>query len=266
MLLSSRKWLRVACGLLETTNLLALKLWFRHRAHSRLFPGIVYRNYMSLVRDERWASRSIWEVLDGLAEPGRRITLQALPGEGICTPIDELAYMALLTQAVQPKLVFEIGTFRGRTALNFALNSPEDCRVLTLDLPTEGRADVAGSMKTADARIIAMSLTGVDYRGTDVASKIEQLYGDSTKFDFAPYEGQADIVFVDGGHTYDVARRDSETAFRIVRPGGFILWHDFANYGDYNDVTRAVLDVAPTGSVVQIENTQLAVVRKSGGR
>ena len=39
------------------------------------------------------------------------------------------------TRALEPTCIFEIGTFRGRTAMNFALNSPETCRVFTLDLP-----------------------------------------------------------------------------------------------------------------------------------
>jgi predicted O-methyltransferase YrrM len=36
-----------------------------------------------------------------------------------------------VTRALAPGIIFEIGTFRGRAALNFALNSPEHCRVFT---------------------------------------------------------------------------------------------------------------------------------------
>jgi hypothetical protein len=50
----------------------------------------------------------------------------------------------------------------------------------------------------------------------------------------------------------------------MMSPGGYALWDEFCNYGDYNDVTRAVLDVVPKGEVIQIENTQLAVYRKPG--
>ena len=38
-----------------------------------------------------------------------------------------------------------------------------------------------------------------------------------------------------------------------------MIWHDFANFGDYHDVTRAILDVLPDNEVYQIEDTQLAV-------
>lgn len=55
---------------------------------------------------------------------------------------------------------------------------------------------------------------------------------------------------------------DTRNALRMVRPGGFIIWHDFANYGDYNDVTRAALELLPRNQVVQIDNSELAVYRR----
>jgi predicted O-methyltransferase YrrM len=159
-------------------------------------------------------------------------------------------------------VIFELGTFRGRTALNFALNSPTDCRVFTLDLDPNGRNAVIDRVNAADASIIQASETGRDYRGSDVEHKIEQLYGDSTRFDFRPFSGQVDLVFVDGGHDYEVVRSDTRNALAMVRPGGLVVWHDFANYGDYYDVIRAVFDEVPRDEVYQIANTQLAVFRK----
>ena len=41
-----------------------------------------------------------------------------------------------------------------------------------------------------------------------------------------------------------------------------MLWDEFCNYGDYNDVTRAVLATVPEGQVVQVADTQLAVYRR----
>jgi hypothetical protein len=48
----------------------------------------------------------------------------------------------------------------------------------------------------------------------------------------------------------------------MARPGSYIVWHDFANYGEYNDVTRAILDTLPCDQVIEIANTQLAIYRK----
>lgn len=65
-----------------------------------------------------------------------------------------------------------IGTFRGRSALNFALNSPNDCTVYTIDLPPDQRG--ANNTNTADRKIIEQSITGIDYRGQESAHKIKQ--------------------------------------------------------------------------------------------
>ena len=259
MLMVRNKIVRTLHGILETGNLLFLSLLVRDRGRARLLPGIVYRHYMTLRRDGRWRCRDVMEVFPNLRSA--RVVTEHLPGEGINTPLDELVTLALVTHAVRPRKIFEIGTFRGRTALNFALNSPAECVIHTMDLPPEGRDALAAGASEADQGIIARSLTGIDYQGRDGSEKIRQLYGDSTQFDFGPYLGQMDLVFVDGAHHYEAACSDTQNALKMVRPGGVILWHDFANYGDYNDVTRAVLDILPGDEVIQLGATQLALYR-----
>lgn len=167
----------------------------------------------------------------------------------------------MVTRALAPRVIFEIGTFRGRSTLNFALNSPADCVIYTLDLPPGGQRAVLASpeLTPADKKVIGESLTGVDYRGSEVERKIVQLYGDSREFDYSPFYGQVDLVFVDALKHYVAVRHDTEEALKMVRPGEAIIWHAFANYGDYHDVTRAVLDCLPAGDVVQIANTDLAL-------
>ncbi len=169
--------------------------------------------------------------------------------------------LALITKAIRPQFIFEIGTYRGRTALNFALNSPPGCKVYTLDLSSKIRETASEATNYSDAWLIHASKVGIDYRGTEAEAKIEQLYGDSTVFDFSPYFAKMDIVFVDGAHHYDAARSDTQNALKMVRAGGVVIWDEFANYGNYNDVTRAVLDCVPADEVVQLADTQLAFYR-----
>ena len=95
------------------------------------------------------------------------------------------------------------------------------------------------------------------------ASKIEQLWGNSLTFDFAPYERSIDLVFVDAAHHYEAVISDTKAALRMAKPGGLIIWDNFSQYGDYNDVTRAVLDHMGADRIVQIEDTELAVHRVS---
>ena len=259
MLISRNKLLRQAVALAETTNLLMLKLFWKNRTAAREYPGSIYRNYLARAGRDIWRSASIFDLFPELTQP-RRITLEHLPGEGVHAPVEELAYLALAARAMQPDLIFEIGTFRGRTALNFALNSPDECSVYTLDLPVEAPPDAAPG--SADRNLVGLRQVGSDYAGRDVEAKIHQLFGDSRSFDFAPFEGKADLVFIDGGHSYEVALSDTRNALRLCRHGGVILWHDFGNYGDYADIVRAVLDVLPAEEIFQVENTQLALYRK----
>ena len=51
---------------------------------------------------------------------------------------------------------------------------------------------------------------------------------DARDFDPEPMRGQFDFVWVDGDHSYDGVKNDTEKALAILRPGGTIMWHDFA--------------------------------------
>jgi hypothetical protein len=69
------------------------------------------------------------------------------------------------------------------------------------------------------------------------ADRVVQLRGDSATFDWSSHRGRAGLVFVDGSHAYDYAWKDSETATRLVKPGGIVLWHDD---GVWPGVTQAL--------------------------
>jgi len=262
MLLTKNKTLRQLEGLLETFNPLFLRLLLRNPSKVREFPGKIFREYMSLVEKDKWICKEILELLPAIEEPGR-IVIEYSPREGSATPLHELAYLALITKVTKPKHIFEIGTFRGRTALNFAQNSPEDCVIWTLDLLPDEREAFLHKTNPVDGNIIRHSYTGIDYKGKVEEHKIRQLYGNSLTFDFSPYFGDVDMVFVDGAHHYEVAKSDTVNALKMVKPNGLIIWHDFANYGDYNDVTRAVLDTLSGDDIVQIATTQLALYLRS---
>ncbi len=155
--------------------------------------------------------------------------------------ISELAVISLLARDASPgSILFEIGTFDGRTSLNLAFSSADDCRIYTLDLPPD--MDTAHALAEGERHMVEKERSGariVRYRESHphVADKITQLYGDSATFDFSDYFGRCSLVFVDGSHAYEYARSDSMQAFRMVQKGGVVLWHD---YGIWEGVTRAL--------------------------
>lgn len=160
--------------------------------------------------------------------------------------------LGALAQVRQPRRIFEIGTYDGATTLLLARNAP-DAEVFTLDLPPEGAgaATVTEEVKNAGQGV------GRRFRGTDESERITQLLGDSRTFDFGPWYGTVDFVVVDGGHELDCVRADTATAFRLLKPGGVIVWDDYER--GWPGVVQAVDECGrPT---THIAGTALAVYR-----
>lgn len=179
-----------------------------------------------------------------LAPAETPIQLRAPIGEDGNVTLYELVAIATLAAAARPEAVFEIGTFNGRTTLNLAANAPAAV-VHTLDLPAEG-ADRAGlALDPDDLKYIRKPVSGAMFAGTPEESRIRQHFGDSATFDFAPFRGGVDVVFVDGAHSYDYVLNDSARAREMLRGGrGLILWHD---YGAWAGVTRALNELHARG-------------------
>ena len=176
----------------------------------------------------------------------------------------------LAVLARRASCLFEFGTCTGKTAYLWARNSPPDARIVTLTLAPEDRdAQTAGA--TDDARDVAYAVreshySAFIYTDTDVAHKVEQLFGDSKTFDTTPWAGRCDVVFVDGSHAYSYVVSDSVKALELVRPGGLVLWHDYAGPGHSPGVYRALNELATRLPLVRIKGTALAAYRKPDER
>ena len=150
----------------------------------------------------------------------------------------EVVVIDKLVKRFRPLKVFEIGTFDGRTTLNMAANCPKESVVYTLDLPKEQIDSAKLHLEPIEKIYIEKDISGARYRGTEEETRIIQLYGDSATFDFLPYLGSMDFVFVDGSHSYEYAVSDSRNALRLLKSnGGVIIWHD---YGHWDGVTQAL--------------------------
>ncbi len=71
-------------------------------------------------------------------------------------------------------------------------------------------------------------MQGHFFRNSPVAERVIQLHGDSRSFDFTPYHKGMDFIFIDAGHTYEFVANDTAHAVKMLRPGGVIVWHDYA--------------------------------------
>ena len=202
-------------------------------------------------------------VIDLLADDRAAVSLRELDGANGNVSALELAALCKLTADRRPRAIFEIGTFDGRTTLNLAANAGPDGRVYTLDLPRAGIDKTRFAISDGDRHYVDKEASGARFIGSDLESRITQLFGDSATFDFTPYEGGIDMVFVDGAHTYEYVVSDSECAMRMLRGGrGVIVWHD---YDSWPDVTRAVHDLSTRPDyhgMRRIAGTSLVVLEK----
>lgn len=152
----------------------------------------------------------------------------------------ELLAICSIVAQVQAREVFEIGTYDGRTTLAMSRNVARDGHVFTLNLPPdweEQHPDAASD----DTALSTKVRSGERFIGTPDASKITQLWGDSATFDYSPYVGRMDLVFIDGAHTPDYVEKDTNTAATLLRrEGGLILWHDATRYGVVEFLERFV--------------------------
>ena len=135
----------------------------------------------------------------------------------------EMNLIMAASRIVAPNQVFEFGTFLGNTTLNLALNIPNDGVVFTLDLDEQQASET--QQDAADApltEIYLASKSSLDFVGSSVESKIKLLTGNSTTFDFSPWHGSVELVFIDGGHDYATVQSDTENAFRMAQRQAFV--------------------------------------------
>jgi len=170
-------------------------------------------------------------------------------------PNAELDVLCKIIRFKEPKRIFEFGTFIGRTTLHLAANST--AKIYTLDLPPKGHEDYLAPVVDDPELDVYPQQPGIKFQNTPYAERIQQLYGDSQRFDFSPFYGKVDCVFVDANHHYESVLRDSMNAFKMIKPDGVVIWHDYAPYAP--GVIRALDMVSQRFPLIHIKGTSLAV-------
>jgi predicted O-methyltransferase YrrM len=195
---------------------------------SRFLPEVL-RVGGAAVLDYRFERRSPFPVLAAeavklLRSPEELVlppTVWAAPGN---QSDSGLTFLIELGRFLKAGRVFEIGTYNGATAWCLARNLPE-AEVHTLDLPLEHDPALAYGVSDASNRLLFEQRAYEALPHGD--SRVVQHWGDSATFDFGPWRGSIDLVYVDGAHSHEYVRADSTTAFELVRESGAIVWDDY---------------------------------------
>ena len=136
--------------------------------------------------------------------------------------------------------LLEIGSFRGRTALNIIYNSP-DLKIFTFDLPDQidNEKDLKYNLVESDkVQAFHPKKKELKIKHKEYFSKINCLEGDSATYDFLNFDEFFDIIIIDGSHKYENVIIDSENAIKMIKKNGFIIWHDYSK--DHINVLKAI--------------------------
>ncbi|WP_313539865.1 class I SAM-dependent methyltransferase [Sphingomonas sp.] len=187
----------------------------------------------------------------------------------------EAAALISIVKLVQPRKIFEFGTFLGYSTALLIDNAAEDCAVYSLDLG-EAHASETTLESYADADLRRDGNINDDYlRAVQSAAPPRYLGGlsdainarltllqqDSRTFDPAAHGlvGTVDLVFVDGGHDLETVAIDTANARKMIGDSGVILWHDFRST-IHGDVTTFVEALAKDELVIHVQHTMMAML------
>ena len=177
----------------------------------------------------------------------------------------ETHFLSTLIKAVNPQTIFEFGTYNGFTTLHMAVNSQASCKIYTIDLPEDYDASHASQFSYDDLLVVQLSQKTVlqrFYKGHFLESKIIELFGDSSSYDYSPYEGKMDVVFIDGNHSFAFVKKDTENALKMLSPRGIIVWHDF-DYIIHRDVFHYLQGLSREFPIYSVPNTRFAIYGKN---
>lgn len=155
----------------------------------------------------------------------------------------DMVYVCGMAGAVGAKQIFEFGTYRGQTTCGLAAVC-RDAQIYTLNLPPE-----------ADPRYAPF--IGMYIGKSPDRDRITQIFCDSTTFDTTPYRGAMDYIFIDGDHSYEGVKNDTEKAIELLKPGGVIVWHDYAAKSP--GVLDYLAEFSQQRPLFHVRNTCLAV-------
>lgn len=164
-------------------------------------------------------------------------------------------------------LCLDLGTSHGRSAFKLATNLGDRGTVFTVNLLPEQCRASSGQLVT---HLLTREQIGSFFRERGLKN-VTQIYADTAAWDVPEEIRDLAVVFVDAAHDTERVYRDSRKIYDLVRPGGFICWHDFspecrAQY-DWVDavmrgIERFIAETSPEAQVVHLRHSWMGVWRK----
>jgi Methyltransferase domain len=153
------------------------------------------------------------------------VSVAATPYEDGMLPIEQAIALLSILVVEAPAEVLEIGTFFGNTTKLMAENLPA-ATIHTVDLPESysPKNDPAKIPKD-DPWLIKRRSVGKEFKDHRCKNRIKQHFVDTATWDFHEAAG-ATFFFIDGSHTYEYCKNDSDKCFALCGGQGIFVWHD----------------------------------------
>lgn len=230
----------------------------------------VFRGH--LAKDQLLVSQSYWftgtlprvplnKIFPGIEEAEVLLPRAFDRRSGTSISVEEACHLGAIAKHIRAHKVLEIGTYDGNTALVLAANVGAHGEVVTVDLPPDFAVTDRDSLVYSDGEfnLTPRNELGRQSRGHILSTRIHQVYGDSGQLSWCGLGGPFDLVFIDGCHTEEYVRSDSENAIKHLSPGGVILWHDYGMIPAVSKVVDQLAAVSTSMKIFVAEGTRLAV-------
>jgi hypothetical protein len=241
-------------------------------ANLQQLQEVVKNNYSGLVTLK---PKAIFKAIEDLFGEPVNLNLHVPSSDIGSLTMLEATVMASLLKLLDPRVVFEIGTFLGYSTALLLRNTDSNCKVYSLDLDIDA-AELATASTFSEHELRTDDVKNDNYlRYTQAAkgpyylrnidhttrSRLKLLKGNSLEFNCSKngVAGCVDLVFVDGGHEYDIIASDTVKALEMLGGNGLIIWHDY-NSKIHSDVTRFLGEYSKDKLVLHVENTMLALL------
>lgn len=167
--------------------------------------------------------------------------------------VTDIALLKSLARQFPDCNYLEIGSWRGESLSNVA-EVAKKCISITLS-PAE--------MKALNMNEEFVKAHGLFSKNLSNVSKIEH---NSQTFDFSTLKERFDLVFIDGDHSYEGVKLDTEKIPLLVKDNSsIVVWHDYGNYTERPNYTTlaGILDGVPNSDhkyLYHVSNTICAVM------
>ena len=153
------------------------------------------------------------------------------------TPPSDLMLLYYLVRLVPNSgSILELGTFRGKSAIIMGLSSyDKNINIYTIDNFKVAKLVEDKSETEAEARVIK------NIEDFGVQDKVKLITKDSNEAS-KTWSVPLDLLFIDADHTYERVKDDILNFVPHLKPGGFLIFHDYTNpFGGVKQAIEATL-------------------------